>query len=83
MCVCSYVQRPFSLTLRGMQVCIEALSSGEYMHIRNGIAILKELDGLVPLFAEQGVLLEKAVAALIAKETREDVKVLAVGYVLS
>ena len=51
------------------------------MHIRNGIAVLKELDGLVPLFEADGQAMDGAVGALISKESREDVKVLAIGWI--
>ncbi|MBW0462346.1 hypothetical protein O181_002061, partial [Austropuccinia psidii MF-1] len=61
-------------------ICKEALQSGEYMHIRNSIAVLKELDGLVPLFEDQANNLEIAVTELLKYDKREDVKVLAYGY---
>ncbi|CAH7666345.1 transcription factor/nuclear export subunit protein 2-domain-containing protein, partial [Phakopsora pachyrhizi] len=61
-------------------VCKDAIQSGEYMHIRNSIALLKELDGLVPLFEDQVGSLEAAVTDLLKREKREDVKVLAYGY---
>lgn len=49
------------------------------MHIRNSIAVLKELHGLVPLFEDQLTTLETAVADLVTGEKREDLKVLAYG----
>lgn len=52
------------------------------MHIRNSIAVLKELDGLVPLFEDQATALEGAVTELLKNEKREDVKVLAYGFVV-
>ncbi|KAH9449904.1 hypothetical protein Pst134EA_026616 [Puccinia striiformis f. sp. tritici] len=61
-------------------VCREAIQSGEYMYIRNSIAVLKELDGLVPLFEDQATGLEASVTELLKHEKREDVRVLAYGY---
>ncbi|PLW09953.1 hypothetical protein PCANC_25777 [Puccinia coronata f. sp. avenae] len=61
-------------------VCREAIQSGEYMYIRNSIAVLKELDGLVPLFEDQAISLEASVTELLKREKREDVRVLAYGY---
>ncbi|POV98344.1 hypothetical protein PSHT_14079 [Puccinia striiformis] len=61
-------------------VCREAIQSGEYMYIRNSIAVLKELDGLVPLFEDQASGLEASVTELLKHEKREDVRVLAYGY---
>ncbi|KAI9616357.1 hypothetical protein H4Q26_010747 [Puccinia striiformis f. sp. tritici PST-130] len=59
---------------------LEAIQSGEYMYIRNSIAVLKELDGLVPLFEDQATGLEASVTELLKHEKREDVRVLAYGY---
>lgn len=61
-------------------VCREAIQSGEYMYIRNSIAVLKELDGLVPLFEDQASSLEASVTELLKHEKREDVRVLVYGY---
>jgi hypothetical protein len=51
------------------------------MYIRNSIALLKELDGLVPLFEDQATSLEACVTELLKHEKREDVRVLVYGCV--
>jgi hypothetical protein len=52
------------------------------MYIRSSIAVLKELDGLVPLFEDQAISWEASVTELLKRKKREDVRVLACGSVL-
>lgn len=65
-------------TADAFSACIE---SRDYMCIRNAILILTKVAKFFPLFQVHGNQLESVVSALIAEEKREDLKVLALGYV--
>lgn len=58
--------------------CIE---SRDYMCIRNTILVLTKIAKFFPMFATQGKQMEEVVASLLATEKREDLRVLALGYV--
>lgn len=62
---------------------IAAFKSGEYMHIKNSILVLTKIAPVFPTEYDVGSDLDKAVTALIAKETREDLKILAQGYAVT
>lgn len=51
------------------------------MHIKNSILLLTQISTYFPIQYATGVRLEQSVAALIQTETREDLKILAQGYV--
>lgn len=52
------------------------------MHVKNSILVLTRLAPYFPIKHATGVKLESSVAALIKAESREDLKILALGYVL-
>ncbi|KAI5476268.1 Tho2 protein [Pseudohyphozyma bogoriensis] len=54
--------------------------SGEYMCIKNSILVLTKIAPSFPTIFATGQKLLDSVNALIAKETREDLKILAQGY---
>jgi THO complex subunit 2 len=58
-----------------------AFESGEYMHIKNSILVLTKIAPVFPTEYDVGSDMEQAVTALIAKESREDLKILAQGSV--
>lgn len=49
------------------------------MHIKNSILVLTKIAPYFPIQHSAGVKLEKSVAALIAAEKREDLKIVASG----
>jgi THO complex subunit 2 len=59
----------------------ESFESGEYMHIKNSILVLTKIAPYFPIDYSVGIKLEKSVADLILVEKREDLKILAQGYV--
>lgn len=59
-----------------LQMCFE---SGEYMHIRNGIIVLRSISSVFPVLNFQGANLTKHVTTLSKHEDRQDLKLMAVS----
>ena len=74
-----YRQQVFNwhkVLLEALQVCFE---SGEYMHIRNGIIVLKAVVGIFPAVNFHGTKLITAVEKLSNEEKRQDLKLMALS----
>ena len=55
------------------------LSGGEYMHIRNGIVVLKQIVGVYPQLMHHGKKLLECVEKLGREEERQDLKIMALS----
>ncbi|TKA62920.1 hypothetical protein B0A55_11270, partial [Friedmanniomyces simplex] len=58
---------------------LACFDSGEYMHIRNGIMVLKAIVGVYPQIQFHGNQLVGAVEKLSTEETRQDLKLMALS----
>ncbi|KAK0862125.1 THO2 plays a role in transcriptional elongation [Friedmanniomyces endolithicus] len=58
---------------------LACFDSGEYMHIRNGIVVLKAIVGVYPQIQFHGNQLVGAVEKLSTEETRQDLKLMALS----
>jgi len=58
---------------------LACFDSGEYMHIRNGIVVLKAIVGVYPQVQFHGNQLVGAVEKLSTEETRQDLKLMALS----
>ncbi|KAK3116323.1 THO2 plays a role in transcriptional elongation [Teratosphaeriaceae sp. CCFEE 6253] len=58
---------------------LACFESGEYMHIRNGIVVLKAVVGVYPQLVFQGNQLISAMEKLSTEETRQDLKLMALS----
>jgi len=67
-----------SLNYQGFTSCI---NTGEFMHVYNGIIVLKEILPVFPdaMFGD-GVYLDESIDHLVEKEERGDLKILARAY---